>query len=334
MSLLSIIDFVPRPPKAERIGHFELGEKIAEGGMAKVFLARATVGGSGFVALKVLHDNLAREPEYVKMFLDEAALLSKLAHPSTVQLYETGVDHGKHYIAMELLIGESLLNVWTTFKEHEARIPFGIVAYIGARVAEGLHHAHELRDEEGMPRNVVHRDVNPSNIFMTFDGRIKIIDFGLARSEKRLTRTDTGIVKGKVAYLSPEQIEGLMPDRRADVFALGTTLWELALLRRLFRQENDVDTVRAIQECDVPDPRIVDRTFPISLWRVIQRALARDPKARYSNCEQMRSDLDDVAWQLGGQMGAPTIATLMAHIAAWPASPASTSVRPPGRRDT
>ncbi|MEO8877584.1 MAG: serine/threonine-protein kinase [Polyangiaceae bacterium] len=307
-----------RPPKAQHIGRYELGEKIAEGGMAKVFLGRATVGGSGFVALKVLHDNLAQDDDYVKMFLDEAALLAKLAHPSTVQLYETGVDRGQHYIAMELLIGESLLNVWTTFKDHEAKIPFGIVAFIGARVAEGLHHAHELRDDEGMPRNVVHRDVNPSNIFLTFDGRIKIIDFGLARSEKRLTRTDTGIVKGKVAYLAPEQIEGYAPDRRADVFALGTTLWELSLLRRLFRQENDIDTVRAIQECNVPDPRNLDRSFPTGLWRVIERALSRDPNGRYSNCEQMRADLDDVALSLGGQMGAPEIAQLMAQLCAWP----------------
>jgi len=309
---------VPRPAKPESIGKYELGEKIADGGMARVFLARATVGGSGFVALKVLHDNLAQDPIYVKMFLDEAQLLAKLAHPSTVQLYETGLDRGKHFIAMELLIGESLLNVWTTFKDHDARIPFGIVAYIGARVAEGLDHAHELRDEEGAPKNVVHRDVNPSNIFLTFDGRVKIIDFGLARSEKRLTRTDTGIVKGKVAYLSPEQIEGHPPDRRADIFALGTTLWELALLRRLFRQENDVDTVRAIQTCDVPDPRILDRTFPVGLWRVIERALSRDPNGRYPSCEQMRSDLDDVALQLAGKLGAPTIAQLMAQLAAWP----------------
>jgi serine/threonine-protein kinase len=224
---------------------------------------------------------------------------------------------------MELLIGESLLNVWTMFKQNDARIPYGIVAYIGARVAEGLHHAHDLKDEDGSPKNVVHRDVNPSNIFLTFDGRIKIIDFGLAKSEKRLTRTDQGIVKGKVAYLSPEQIEGHPPDRRADVFALGTTLWELALLQRLFRQENDIETVQKIQVCEVPDPRTIDRAFPVALWRVIERSLSKDPNGRYPNCEQMRSDLDDAALSLGGQMGTSTIAQLMAQLCAFPARPPS-----------
>ncbi|MGH7328778.1 MAG: serine/threonine protein kinase, partial [Polyangiaceae bacterium] len=233
-------------------------------------------------------------------------------------LYETGEDRGKHFIAMELLIGESLLTVWTTFRDHEARVPFAIAAYIGARVAEALHHAHELRQDDGTPANVVHRDVNPSNIFLTFDGRIKIIDFGLARSEKRLTRTDTGIVKGKVAYLSPEQVEGHPPDRRADVFALGTTLWELAMLRRLFRQDNDLDTVRAIQVCEVPDPRILDRAFPPALWQILERALARDPDARYATCEAMMHDLDRVAIDLGGVMNGQTIAQLMAQLTAWP----------------
>ena len=304
--------------KPQIIGRYVIDEKIADGGMASVYFARSTSGGAGFVALKVLKDSLAQDPEYVKMFLDEAQLLAKLAHPSTVQLYETGEDRGRHYIAMELLIGESLLTVWTTFRDHEARVPFAITAYIGARVAEALHHAHELREPDGSLANVVHRDVNPSNIFLTFDGRIKIIDFGLARSEKRLTRTDTGIVKGKVAYLSPEQVDGHPPDRRADVFALGTTLWELAMLRRLFRQENDLETVRAIQLCDVPDPRVIDRTFPTSLWQILERALARDPDARYATCEAMMRDLDRVAAELGGVMNGQTIAQLMAQLTAWP----------------
>lgn len=291
--------------------------------MARVFFAKALGGGAGFVALKVLHTYLARDPDYVRMFVDEARLLGRLAHPTTVQLYETGEDRGRHYIAMELLIGESLLNVWTTFRDHGAKIPFAIVAYIGARIAEGLHHAHELLEDDGTPANVVHRDVNPSNIFLTFDGRIKIIDFGLARSEKRLTQTETGIVKGKAAYLSPEQIDGHAPDRRADVFALGTTLWELGMLRRLFKQDNDVETVRAIQACEVPDPRMLDRTFPTSLWRVLEKALARDPAYRYARCDLMMADLDQVAMSLGGVMNASAIAQLMAQVQAWPPAPPS-----------
>ncbi|WP_394828494.1 serine/threonine protein kinase [Pendulispora albinea] len=300
-----------------RIGKYELGERIAVGGMAEVYLARLPLGGNRMVALKVLRDELADDPTYVTMFIDEAKLLAKLAHPSTVQIYESGEDRGRYFLAMELLIGDSFQRVWEACQDHGYRIPYGVSAWIAARVAEGLHHAHELRDEKGKPENVVHRDVNPSNIQMTFDGRIKIIDFGLARSESRASKTAAGIVKGKLAYLSPEQIDGEPPDRRADIFALGTTLWEVTVDRRLFKRENDLDTVRAIQRCVVPDPRTLVPDYPASLWTIARRALARDPRERYQTALDMAKALDACAPTLGPEVSSATLSKLMGQVCTW-----------------
>ena len=309
-------------PVPKRIGRYDLGEAIAKGGMATVYLARAALGGNRMVALKVLHDELAEDPEQVRMFLDEATLLRRLAHPSTVQLYETGEDEGRHFIAMELLIGDSLLRVWRALQKHQQRMSYEMAAYIGARVGEGLHHAHELRSESGLPLNVVHRDVNPANIHLTFDGRVKVIDFGLAKSSGtgRASHTAQGVVKGKIAYLSPEQIEGKPADRRADVFALGTTLWEITVDRRLFKQDNDVETVRAIHKCDVPDPRRIRADYPPNLWAVLRRALARDPADRYPTAADLARDLDEVINLLGAKVGPPTLSKLMGQIVVWGAS--------------
>lgn len=303
------------PPK--RIGKYELGERIAAGGMAEVYLARLPQGGNRMVALKVLHDNLSRDPAHITMFQDEARLLAKLYHPSTVQLYEAGEHQGRHFMAMELLIGDSLLRVWHSFHEHGVKIPYPVACFIGAKVAEGLHHAHELRDARGWPENVVHRDVNPSNIQITFDGRIKILDFGLAKSESKASQTATGIVKGKLGYLSPEQVDGQPPDRRADIFALGTTLWEISVDRRLFREDSDVGTIRRIQRCEVPDPRTLVPDYPTPLWTVLRSALARDPRQRYQTAEQMARDLYACARQLGPEVTGQTISRMMGQVCAW-----------------
>ncbi len=230
-----------------------------------------------------------------------------------VQHYEAGEDQGLHYIAMELLTGESLLSVWESFQARGAKIPYAVSAWIGARVAEGLHHAHELVDHTGAPEHVVHRDVNPSNVFVTFDGRVKVIDFGLARSETRLSRTEEGIVKGKLAYLSPEQVEGHAPDRRADIFALGTTLWEITVDRRLFKQDTDVKTVRAIHTCDVPDPRALAADYPAALWTILRRALAKDPRERYATAAELAHDLDACAPDLGETVTGTTVAQMMSE---------------------
>ncbi len=306
----------PAHTKPESVGRYLVGEKIAAGGMAAVYLARQGPVGNRFVALKVLHDELSEDPAFVEMFQDEARLMGKLAHPNTIQLYETGEADGRHYIAMELLIGESLLRVWRGFQAKNLRLPCNVIAWIGARVADGLHHAHELADASGRLENVVHRDVNPSNIFVTFDGRVKIIDFGLARSDTRVSKTANGVVKGKVAYLSPEVIDGAAPDRRADVFALGTSLWEMSVDRRLFKHENDVETVRAIHNAKIPDPRTLIQGYPDALWAVLSRALERDVARRYATAAEMSRELDACVEVNGRTVNNTSVAAMMAQFSA------------------
>src|SRR5262249_27725294 len=155
-----------------------------------------------------------------------------------------------------------------------------------------LHHAHELKDESGKPQEIVHRDVNPSNIFVTYDGVPKLIDFGMAKAIDRFASTTAGVVKGKLAYLSPEQTPGAPADRRADVFALGVALWELTVDRRLFKGDDDVETVRRVQAADVPEPGSVVAGYPRALAEIVTRALARDPEKRYQNAADVARDLD------------------------------------------
>jgi serine/threonine-protein kinase len=170
-----------------------------------------------------------------------------------------------------------------------------MAAWICARVAEGAHSAHELVDESGAPLSVIHRDVNPTNIFLTHTGEVKLIDFGLARARVRVSKSADGIVKGKIPYLAPEQARGLPIDRRIDIYALGTTLWEMSTMKRLFKRENDIETLKAIRDAHVPDPREENPDFPEALWKIIDRALRRDRDERYATAEEMRTDLDAFA---------------------------------------
>jgi serine/threonine-protein kinase len=162
-------------------------------------------------------------------------------------------------------------------------------------VAEGLHYAHELLDERGQPLGIVHRDVNATNIFVTYEGAVKIIDFGLAKAANRASKTAAGIIKGKVAYMSPEQAVGAPIDRRTDIFALGTTLWELSCDRRLFKHADEVETLKRVHAAEVPDPRAVVEGFPPQLARVLMRALERDKERRYPTCAELSRDLDAIA---------------------------------------
>jgi serine/threonine-protein kinase len=304
-------------PVLDQLGPYDLFERIAEGGMADVFLARRAIGPAAYVALKVLKEELAHDPYCIGMFDDERRLARVLSHPTTVQMYEAGEDGGRHWIAMELLVGQSLRQAWDAHRARRARMPFDVVAWIGARVCDGLHHAHELRDPNGEAENVVHRDVNPANVFLTYDGRVKVIDFGLAKAKMQATHTYPGFLKGKVAYLSPEQLEGVAPDRRADIFALATTLWELATDRRLFRRETDVETAVAVGDCVVPDPRGLVRGFPRELWTILKRGLARVPAERHATAAEMGRELDACVAELGRGVSPHTVADVLREGCNW-----------------
>lgn len=284
----------PKPP-TRKLGRYEVGPKIAGGGMAIVYLGRRR-GSDGIervCALKVIRDELATDTRYVQMFLDEARILSRLSvHPNIIQTYDYGISDDGRYIAMELLLGRSLADACEIVAVRNEHVPYALAAWMCARIADGLHHAHELRDVDGTPLEIVHRDVNPTNIFVSYDTSIKLLDFGIARANRREFRSAAGIVKGKLPYLAPEQLGDGPIDRRVDIFQLGTTLWEATTGRRLFKRETDLDTVRAVQKCKVPDAREIQLDYPEGLWRILTRALARHPSERYETAADLGSDLD------------------------------------------
>ncbi len=273
-------------PRPTRLGHYDVVAKIGGGGMATIYLGRAP---DHVCALKVLRHE---DAQAVNMFLDEAKILSMLSHENITRTYQYGEDNSEHFIAMELLLGRTLVDVWETCVQRKLSLRLDLSAWICARVAEGLAHAHALRDERGAPLFVIHRDVNPSNVFLTFDGRVKLFDFGLAKSLGRRAESSAGIIKGKLPYLSPEQILQLDVDHRADIFMLGTTLYELTTMRRLFKRDDDVETVKAVRGGAIPDPRKFISGYPDELWRIVDKALQRNRDNRYPDAFSFAQDLD------------------------------------------
>lgn len=306
-------------PLPAKLGRYDVRAKLADGGMASVYVGRLA-GPAGFerlVALKVIKPEYSSDSSFVNMFLDEARIVARLNHPNVVAIHELGEDtseDGKKrlFIAMELLFGESLWDLWWHSKNHTEKLPVDIVAWIGARVADGLHHAHELKSPDGVPQNVVHRDINPSNLFVTYDGQVKIIDFGLAKARNRISETGFGVLKGKVAYMAPEQTKGVKDiDRRADIFALGVTLWELTTDRRLFKRGANVETLAAVAECKVPDPTALVSGYSPALWEILKKALAKKRDDRYQTAKELADDLDAFSRSRGRVVTAATVAKYM-----------------------
>ena len=213
--------------EAKKLGRYELVWELGTGGMASVYLARVR-GPAGFnkwLAIKRIHPHLAKDPRFVEMFLDEARIAAAVHHPNVAHVFDLGDDAGERFLAMEYLHGEHLGTVAVRAVRERGRLEPELAARIIASAADGLHHAHEARDAEGRHLGLVHRDVSPQNIFVTYDGSVKLTDFGIAKAAGRLTHTQTGGTKGKVSYMAPEQALGHAVDRRTDVWALGVVLW-------------------------------------------------------------------------------------------------------------
>jgi serine/threonine-protein kinase len=283
---------VPRRP--ETLGPYEVIAKIAGGGMATIYLGRArdATGAESAVAVKVIRHDLKHDERFVRMFLDEAKILSLMSHPNICRTLEYGSDIEHHFIAMELLLGRPLQDVLDACKVRKLTLRVDMCAWIGARIATALHYAHRLKGADGESLGLVHRDVSPSNVFLTYDGNVKLLDFGLARSTGRRQQSVQGIAKGKVAYLSPEQVMQLPIDHRSDIFSLAVTLWEATTMRRLFRRRDDIETLHAIRAGLVPDPRARDPGYPEGLWHILKRALSRDPFDRHPSAEAFSNELD------------------------------------------
>jgi eukaryotic-like serine/threonine-protein kinase len=261
--------------------------------MAEILLGRLT-GPSGFeraVVIKRILPHLASSPRFVSMFLDEARIAAQIRHPNVVQVYELGQEDDDLFLVMEYLEGEMTGAVVRRAIARGEKLEPWVGAHIVAEACAGLHAAHELRAPDGRPLHLVHRDVSPQNVFLTYDGQIKVIDFGIAKARDRVTRTHTGQLKGKFEYMSPEQCEGLEVDRRADVFALGIVLYELTAQKRLFSRGSAMATMAAICRDPLPPPSASAPEYPPLLERIVLRALERDLDARYPTAAEMRKDL-------------------------------------------
>ncbi len=285
--------------------------------MASVYLARME-HRSGFekvVALKVIHEHLAGEESFVEMFLDEARLAAGIDHPNVCTVFDFGQHNGVYYLAMEYLLGEPIKRIARIIAKRKDReeirhLPW-YVARIVADASEGLHAAHELRGPDGEPLGVVHRDVSPENIVVTYDGGVKLVDFGVAKAAQRIHETKVSKIKGKFAYVSPEQVRNESVDRRADVWGLGVCLWEVLTLRRLFRRDSDAATLSAVVFDEVPAPSEVAPWVPPALDKIVLRALARDREQRYRTARALGQDLRKFLTNAGVTIGTAELSEWM-----------------------
>ena len=291
------------------IGRYRVVDEIGVGGMASVHLARMD-GAGGFqkwVAIKRIHPHLVENDQFIRMFLDEARIAASISHPNVAQVFDLGSHEDTHWIAMEYLHGEPLREVLRHVMEVGPPMSPPLAARMIADAAEGLHAAHELRGKTGEPLNLVHRDVTPHNLFITYDGVIKVVDFGIAKVTGRLSTTQAGTLKGKIAYMAPEQIRGKAIDRRADIFALGVVLWELTTGRRLFRMDTDLETVERVQDCVVPPPSSVAASdgydYPTELEAIVMRALRKKPEERYQTARDFSRALQQYIMNAGQFVG-------------------------------
>jgi len=285
---------LPTPPFPTQLGRYEVLEPLAEGGMATIYVGRARdqAGVPRLFALKVVKEELLRDQQYVDMFRDEAKILSRLSHPNIVETIEVSLDEGHAFIAMELILGRAVADLSDEYVRRGARMPIDLAAWICARVADALDYAHRITDDDGVRLDLIHRDANPTNILVTYDGRVKLIDFGLAKALRRSAKSSQGIVKGKVPYLSPEQIKERTIDHRSDLYTLGATLWELTTGLRLWKRDTDVATVLAIRDGKVPDPTEIVPGYPEEVWAIVWEALMPQRDDRYADAASMAKDLD------------------------------------------
>ncbi len=283
------------------LGRYRVVDEIGIGGMASVHLARMD-GPGGFqkwVAIKRIHSHLVEDDSFIQMFLDEARVAARISHPNVATVFDLGKHEETYWIAMEYLHGEPLREVMRRTEELGAPMPPEIACRVIADAAEGLHAAHELLGKNGEQMGLVHRDVTPHNLFVTYDGTTKVVDFGIAKFASRMSQTRAGTLKGKLAYMSPEQVHGETIDRRTDIFALGVVLWELTTGQRLFRMESDLDTLAKVQECNVPRPSTLVRGYPIDLEKIVMKALAKNRGERFKTAREFSRALQSLLMRRG-----------------------------------
>ncbi|HVK73326.1 MAG TPA: serine/threonine-protein kinase [Kofleriaceae bacterium] len=288
-------------PPGLRLGRYELIRRLASGGMAELYLARAA-GIEGFekiVALKRILPQYAHNDDFVRMFLDEARLTATIHHANVAQVYDIGQSEDGYFFAMEYVHGADLRTMLQTLFGRDERMPMAHALTIAIGAAAGLHAAHERCAPDGTPLGIIHRDVTPSNVLVSFEGCVKLIDFGIAKAERRTTETRAGTLKGKIAYMSPEQCLGETLDRRSDVFSLGIVLYEATTGTRLFPGDNEYAALRQIVDKDAPPPSTRRSDYLPELETIVMRALRRDREHRYPTAQALQLDLEELARRKG-----------------------------------
>lgn len=310
----------PERAQPERIGRYELRFELASGGMGSVYLARhaGVAGYEKLVALKRIHPHLAKEKDCVEMFLDEAKIASRITHPNVCSVFDFGEAGGEYFLAMEYLVGEPLSRVYMRVgKSQDQRrdplLPLKMARVI-ADACEGLHAAHQLKGSNGDLLHVVHRDVNPRNLFVTYDGAVQVVDFGLASARERLHKTETGDVKGTMAYMAPEQLRTGTVDRRVDVWGLGVALWEGLAVRRLFKRDTTANTMYALLHDEILPPSKHRPQIPKELDAIVLKALARDPDERWQTTREMGQALRQFLASRDELIGPPELSEWMAGL--------------------
>ena len=281
------------PPDDHRFGQYRLDERIAVGGMAEIWRA-SMLGMEGFrktVAIKKILPHLAENGEFVAMFIEEAKLAAGLSHENLVEIYDLGKIADSYFIAMEYVDGKDLRSVLNRLRQTGDQMPAGLALLIGAEVAGGLEYAHASQDAEGKPLGLVHRDVSPRNVLIGHDGRVRLCDFGVAKAVSSMVQTEIGTLKGKLQYMSPEQASGKPVDARSDLYSLGNVLYELVTGRRVYDSENEISLLDAVRLGTFDDPRKHCPGLPEEVRRILVKALAKKPSARYQSAGELKSDL-------------------------------------------
>lgn len=308
----------------DRFGKYSVLRHLASGGMADLFLARATgiVGFEKIVVIKRIREDLVGDNEITELFLHEARLAATLEHPHIAQVYDVGIVNDSYFFAMEYVHGLDLRKIMRTAIAKRRTVPLADAIQIGIGVCAALHYAHEKRNARGKSLGIIHRDVSPSNVLVSYDGAVKVCDFGVAKATSRTHQTAHGVLKGKISYMSPEQARCLPIDRRSDIFSIAIVLYELTTLTKLFRGASDLEVMKRLTEGNIPPPSTLRADYPRELERILLKALSAEPDHRYATAQQMQLDLEAFARDQRLALSSVNLERLMVelfddHIDAW-----------------